>query len=353
MTYVDLSNTLLIIGAGAHVPYDMPSGHALRAEIKKLYTYNDYINFSIQPRDEVGKLKWNILKTAMSLNVLSTAERNSNKKVFDTGLSETHYKQYFELFLKSFSESHVLSIDTYLSNVQKEEDEFIREVFKLFGKLTIACVIQAFESSSPLGGRRDDWIHHFINSFVRKSPNDLFKFFPKIITFNYDRIFERMLFTHLTEFHKFSHLKAKTEIEQLNILHVYGSLGDYVEWQEITELPNFFESAIANIKVIGEDRSDMKQVEDEIREKYKRANRIYFLGYGFDEDNNRLLRTSFGFDDWEINKEIYSTSIGIRKSDLSRIKKTLNTTKMISRLPDRTMREVSCSDLLFEQAPLI
>lgn len=350
MTSRFLHETLFIIGAGAHVPYEMPSGKELKQKIKEMYRHRDYISFAAQPADEIGQLKWQILTSAFSLNILKKAQKEVNQEVFDSS-TDKEYRFWFDKFLRSFSESHVLSIDTYLASLSKETDLLQRAIFELFGKLTIAIIVIYYETSSPLGVRKDDWIHTFINLFLKNNPEKFFKNSPKIITFNYDRIFERMLYTHLIEFHKYDHGEAKSQIEKLDILHVYGCIGDFTQWNDLSSNSEFLTTACESIRVIGEERDRFSNIEGIIHTKFEASENIYFLGYGYDEINNTLLKKSFKKHNWNEYKKVYSTTIGLRKSDLNRIQNSLKYSKMISLDGDEIVA-IDCDSLIAEIAPL-
>lgn len=80
---------------------------------------------------------------------------------------------------------------------------------------------------------------------------------PKIYTFNYDNLFERLLYGHLTTYHELSAEEAIEKIEKLNVIHVYGDIGDVEGTVNLSD-NGFYQSCQERIKVIGEDRSEEK-----------------------------------------------------------------------------------------------
>lgn len=355
-----MTDNVLIIGAGAHVPYKMPTSASLKKTIKHIYEASRGDNTMADPRNVTGRRHFrDLTRLAHELQIVSqikTQQSPNRKFLGQFSVSESTTTQMFQDFLDSFCNAHVSSIDAYLSNLHKESNALIRETYALFGKLLIAYLILDSECASPLGTRDDDWIHFFLDQFSRKNPENLFENPPKIITFNYDRIFERILFTHLTQQHKCSQEESIQMIQNLDIVHVYGSLGSFTDWFEnIDEVPiRFYVNAMNSISVVAEERSSEKRLvlQETIKDKLAETQNAYFLGYGFDEENNQLLKPCFE-DSFSATKDIYSSTIGIKKADILRISRTLiNSNKILQINQFNESQPISCLELISSEAPM-
>jgi hypothetical protein len=117
----------------------------------------------------------------------------------------------------------------------------------------------------------------------------------KFITFNYDRSLEHFLYERLLATFAISDDQALAIVRKLAILHVYGSLGRFGISVSGTDLPyqpthNTQSLLIAAnaIRVIPEARDDSDEFKT-AREWLSHAERICFLGFGFDSLNVRRL----------------------------------------------------------------
>jgi hypothetical protein len=90
-------------------------------------------------------------------------------------------------------------------------------------------------------------------------------------------------------FHFIDKETAINMINGLNILHVYGDLGSYEQCFNI-DSPKDVANAIQRIRVIGDER--LKSTDDLREEIFLRIDvlkRLYFLGFGFDVNNTKLV----------------------------------------------------------------
>ncbi len=144
-----------------------------------------------------------------------------------------------------------------------------------------------------------------------------------LITFNYDVMFELALYKYLktTLFYN-DDLKEYVfkDFFVNNIVHVYGKIScDYENFENLDsrQVCEFFEnwsSCDSKISVIGVGKSILhcKAVE-----MIKSSEDIYFLGYGFDEFNNKTLDLGKVLSEKKINQRIYYTNVadGIKIND--------------------------------------
>jgi len=259
--------TVFILGAGASAPYGFPTSDGLR---KKFIT---------EAGQRLGGLKNRDLNREGYVNV--------GKK----------------LALK-FKNSNVNSIDRFLND--QDEDEII------FGKILIMAFIRDCEKHSKFAEDIEnpafDWYKQFYNHLIRgiKSFDELsFKNFT-IITFNYDRSFEYFLYLSIRNtYHikKVSDEKIMNLMRALDIQHVYGKVNKMI-WESegiydedntrrvYCEMPFDYHdlyTRLDNIKII----SEVKHESFNYKKIIENAEEVYFLGFGFLEENMEILGAPF------------------------------------------------------------
>ena len=143
-----------------------------------------------------------------------------------------------------------------------------------------------------------------------------------IITFNYDRSLEAYL--HNTIMHRFNLSEADSLniLRKIGIIHPHGMLGGYPEipYSQFLEIDK--ELSEDDAKLLGKITNSIKIIHEisEVKDTFcsnefeiahkalQKTEKIYFLGFGFHEDNIRRFRF-FSEDNLE-GKEVYSTSLG-------------------------------------------
>jgi hypothetical protein len=281
------NKTVLVLGAGASMPYGFPSGQGL---------------IDLICDDGSGFMK----------NVAEGAEV-SNNEVID--------------FIKDLGEADPESIDVFLGN---------NPGFEKVGKAAIAATLLPRESESGLKSkwkelrRRGEnskfgghWYKYLANllladtSFEEFDQNKL-----SIITFNYDRSLEHYLFTTLqASFHKKGAKECGEKLNAIKIIHIYGQLG-YLPWQTYNgnyipfgsklisderQLIPTISRAINCIKTMTEDSGKDDSHIKLARQLLSEAAKIYFLGFGFHPINLKIL----GIESLEKSKDIHGTSLGL------------------------------------------
>jgi hypothetical protein len=254
--------TVLVLGAGVSVDYGYPVGSGLIEKIIELGSDNHFNNL---------------------LKILQ--------------LPIHDFKDLCSLLISS----DLTSIDSFLERNPN---------FTKLGKLAIAyCLIKCETSSRLLDGnaKTNGCYQHIFKAINTKwevlSDNKL-----SIITFNYDRSLESYLYTIFT-----SRYRDKTEIEiseaikRIPIIHVHGWLGP-LDWQDqngrkycafsfdkdinivkkYTQDMKIIDSVSNQIIVVPEDHKNNKEFED-AQVLLKAADRIYFLGFGYDQNNLKKL----------------------------------------------------------------
>jgi len=249
--------TVLILGAGASIPYGYPSGSRL---VQDLYGY-------------MGNSGWII-------------------PLLQSGVTENEIARFRnELYL-----SQQPSVDAFL----EQRVEYVR-----IGKLSIALELLYLEDQDMLFKfeTRNKGCYHYLFNQLNAGWDKFGENKLSIITFNYDRSLEHFLYTAL----KYTYNKPDNStcemIQKIPIIHVHGWLGP-LEWQEsggrpymkpFNDIPQSSISA-AQLQFAAEQilvLSEGKKATSEYNKAFdylKDAQRIYFLGFGYHPQNMERLR---------------------------------------------------------------
>jgi hypothetical protein len=277
-------DTLFILGAGASIPYGLPSARELRKKI-------------IDNTRALTKLKY--------------------VGVSDSEPLKTRALSFSHDFEKRFRDSNNESIDYFLTR---------NPILMEFGKEIISYCIHndemgsGFAESLSENNQKSDWYFYLYNYMIQKLKKpDSYNLFKKnrvsFITFNYDRSLEYFLYTSLlNSFGEITPAICDELLDYLDIVHVYGSLGtndivnNYKRFYEHDEI----KSRSKYIEIIRDGN-----VAEKINIKFQTATRIFIIGFGFDDTNLMNLRF---YDQLTRFHKIYATSIGLneRKVDIIR-----------------------------------
>lgn len=260
-------NTVLILGAGASKPYGFPTGQELREKIIR------------EGGSRLG-----------GLNQGSWRQED--------------YRLNGEKFAATFDKSGVTSIDRFL-NMQTED-------YVIFGKILIMAFIRDYEKHSKFNEHiknpNQDWYRVFwnkINSGVEKFEDLSFDNF-QIISFNYDRSFEYYLYQSVRNLFPKSIIQDKLVIalmKTLKVIHVFGRVESMI-WENgesfdednvlryYNNLHFDYNELLARretINIINEVKKDTS----EYKEIIESSKEVFFLGFGFLEENMKLLGAPF------------------------------------------------------------
>lgn len=261
--------TVLILGAGASINYGFPSGLQLKAEICR-----EIKNIS-QTRSDLVKFTDN----------------------------EEHVQDFYDNLLLSSE----MSIDAFLEHNPK---------YLEVGRRAIANILIRKEKHVELF---DNWIDKWLDpankdkhwyQLLFSKLNATFEEFEgnnlKIITFNYDRSLEYFLWESMKA--KYSEKDKKSTLEKLHeipILHIYGKLGSLPMYDsEGSPVPydlfgsvkgkgndwwrKYIYEASRNIITVHQTK-EMSEVITKAQAFLRSAQRIYFLGFGYDQTNMERL----------------------------------------------------------------
>lgn len=267
---LDQRKYVFIIGAGASMPYGFPSGDGLFNSI----------------RSEFTETVWDC---------------------YETGNKETSNPERFPEYSKAARFCEALE---YLSGVSIDKYLNINKTYKDIGVQAIATTILKYEGNSKLLDITDDWYTHLFMKLTEglDDPKSLLKIGDNkvgFITFNYDRSLEYYLHRNLAIFLEHSatsHEEVNMAFSKLTFIHVYGKVGHLPfqldhsdEENPIIEYGSSYPTFLANghraaklIEVMYDTRKESNEI-NRAQELILGADKIFFLGFGFDELNLKIL----------------------------------------------------------------
>ncbi len=277
--------TVLVLGAGASVPFGFPTGQGLKDKICDL----------------------------LGLGATHGA-------LTQLGFTSVVINDFRQALIKS----PLSSVDAFLE--QRGEFECVGKAAIAAALLPCERTIRLFDywiekrkeekgkdSSEKEGNWYDQLFDAISTKFDELNPEKL-----SIITFNYDRSLEHYLFTGLRNTYGKTNEECAEKLSVIRIIHVYGSLGS-LQWQVPNALSVEYDSrataeiikiAMENIKIIPEDE-DVKEIAEfkEARQLLKSAERVYFLGFGYHPMN--LKRLDVESLNRNMGQDIRGTSLGL------------------------------------------
>jgi hypothetical protein len=272
--------TVFILGAGASAPYRYHTGKELR----------DYIctHFPSDYRSLIKNNPWSARKREIKIG-----EADKFSKVFD--------------------KSNTQSIDLFLAS---------RPEYSEIGKIAIVTAILGSERQNWNSGPRypkQDWFLYLFNRMRRElNKPDSYKKFGEnnvaFITFNYDRFFEHYLYESFINSFNLGidpdyigkdFFQDNPNFIPFPVLHVYGKISE-VQWLGGYEYGEVYDWGIINnlkdnIRVIY-DRVDAEI--QNIKGRIQWAERIFFLGFGYAQENLDALEIPYVF---KKGQHIYGT----------------------------------------------
>ena len=282
--------TVLILGAGASMPYHFPSGRELLFRIKsELRTAIHHVEIKANP-DQLPQI-YKVMKW----------------------FKFPH--QSIEFFTNALNETMQPSIDAFLERYSEYID---------MGKVAIAASLIPFENRSVITQRELDdmkWYEYFFN--LIRDPEEIKRGNLSVVTFNYDRSLEYFLYHAFMNSYHLDPAQTIDLMKHITILHIYGSLG----------APKFLDKAgrnyeqtvdIENIKKCVEAIKIMPEVEDshttleEVQYTIHAAERIIFIGFSFHSLNVKRLKLNAAQ-----SGNVFGTVCNMMDGEISRVRATL------------------------------
>lgn len=246
--------TVLVVGAGGSAPYGYPVGSVLR---KRIFSLSEYGRFSFVR--EAGLIQASSYPYARDEPLIA--------------------------FINAFQGSQTESIDTFLAH---------RPEFADIGKRVIAALLLESEIRENLIEREpaeDHWYQYLLRHIAEEYWADINLGNLTVVTFNYDRSLEHYLLRVFMDRYGKSRKETIDKLRQLRIIHAYGSLGAPFP-ETATGIDEFgagvtserVDHAAQFIRVIPEGRNEDPTL-IEARNFLCEADRVAFLGFGFDRTN--------------------------------------------------------------------
>jgi hypothetical protein len=273
--------TCLILGAGASAPYGLPTTDQLR----------DLIVASRSPTGSTTAAKFPL--------------KDQNKTWSNPLPPVQEWTGYLNVISEAAHLNH-LTADFWNDFFRADQsiDWFLRDNEPTFGKiarLQIAAILLNCERDDRLAG---DWYRSLsklvfpTSDFESLAEGDL-----SVISFNYDRSFERYFLNVLESQYHLSLPDAKAVFDRIHLVHAYGQLGplDEVPYGDATKA----ECAAEGIRLIRPETD--KAMQEKLGALIQGSTYVNFIGFGFDDENIKLLGPS------NFNKveRVYSTSFGL------------------------------------------
>lgn len=286
-------NTIIITGAGANTDYGFPNGSQLKQCI--IDNYIDLFDKYIYHENDA----------------------------FEASLDK-NYRKDIEEFIKIYRRADI-PIDDFISRHKKGDQ------YQDLAKLAITLSILIYEKNNVPKG---SWLNELFSQITEtvkthSELNNIKNNNLSFITFNYDRVIEHYFYAELDAVYGFDNNTDKSILSPFEALHVYGKLAD-LNWQSnlINKLTygasnkswlgNFGYLLKNNINLIRYDEEIQSLSSyNKIRSKLKKAERLYILGFAYNEYNVKVL----GFPDSIPNvKSVYSTVRGLNRNVIDRLK---------------------------------
>lgn len=323
----------MILGAGASWDYGFPTGEQLLEEIVDVF--ESASSDQLLPSDPNYDIARGLL--IYTTNLRKTDATSAPDFLF----AKRHLGTFRSLIIGQLP----ISIDWFLQ--QTFAEDFQKEHFRDLGKIAISYSIGRYEeqnihlqpwrrdlstSGSSRKTQTPGWYRRFWQSLRVREISDFEELVDsqrlQVITFNYDRSFEKFILERLTSLYAAKNTypvesavnDAKKLLDQWNIQHVYGSLGGVDSFGKVNLQPSNplqdIEAAARKIEIIRENSTDPSKTKEEIQKLVQEASTIIFLGFGFDETNCKLLSPQpleKGHD------RVFATTFGLGTGDRNRV----------------------------------
>ncbi|MCB2076922.1 MAG: hypothetical protein KDE55_04385 [Novosphingobium sp.] len=330
------TKTTLIVGAGASVELQLPSGAELLTRIGQSYDFSRF-DAGLQTRDSLLLAQY-VAKMAQRLGKNEAAVRAAAERIRIAcklgrsidGVIDQHDNDNLIVACGKLAIAHFIC--------QAEAKSILRQTPRIEGDL-------------PVQGE-DNWLYQLgqlVTSGVSRSRVDRCLDDLSIICFNYDRSIEHFL-PHALVMAFGMQLKEAQQIvgAKLNIIHPYGTIGRLpwqpgegpdVEWG--TEQPWNIHNLAQNIRTTTEQMRDQQQTMA-IRSNMSSAKRIVFLGFGYHPQNIEILV------DYSLSHEpeVVASVMGLGQANLGSVIRVLKRKIGLENDEFLMIKNTRCADML-------
>lgn len=265
--------TVLVLGAGASMDFEYPSGNGLVNEV---------------------------------LQITGNKNNDAYRTLKDLG----HGPSEIQSFYSALYYSSRLSVDAFLEH----QPEFVE-----IGKAAIALSLIKYEKLDTLFSNSDSWYKYLFDR-MNTSFEDFGKNNLDVITFNYDRSLETYLFYAVQHAYGKSGEDVQEIVSRIEIVHVHGDLGK-LPWQspsgrpyKVTYDPETIQEVSKSIRVISA-KHPVNGAFSEAKRLLSRSERIIFLGFGYHRTNLERLGI-----DTSLDLQLFGTSFGLTQLECEEIK---------------------------------
>jgi hypothetical protein len=217
-----------------------------------------------------------------------------------------------EEFARNLSDSQRMSVDAFLE---------YRSEFVEVGKAAIARALIPYEVPERVI-RKGDWYRHLFEAMSSK-PDEFEKNQLVIITYNYDRSLEFLLYTALMNSYGINEEEAAQKVSKIPIIHLHGQLAPLLDLDangrpfSPKTSADYVWQCIPEIKIVHELGADAMKL-PQFGQAYhylRRAEVICFIGFGYLKANLERL----GLSDWAPTTEVYGSSYGLTGAERNQI----------------------------------
>jgi len=259
--------TTFVLGAGASWYYGLPLGHQQKEQIL-------------------------------------TSLANEGSRIYRC-INTQYDSEDIEAFVEGITKAHLPSIDYCLAEYEEDHE------FRKLGKMAIAFNILSQEKITSIRNAEKNWFEtisvlmKFDGMSLIKSLTDLLRSQADFITFNYDRSLEFLFRESIHSYCAKRELdisEGNKALENLRIFHIHGKVGslikhdvaripydisDLLPYPEDEELVDYIIQASQSIHLPDEEvwTQDLGQAHESI----KTSERLYFMGFAYQEENLKKL----------------------------------------------------------------
>ncbi len=273
---------VLVLGAGASMPYGYPVGSELRQQI---------------------------------IDELSNGSKGAHGQTDHEGvglrkclLANDFHESKLQEFAKVLTQSQTTSVDVFL----ERRPEFVE-----LGKQAIAWILLQRDDKSRHIRQDDECWYHYLWELMEAPFDDFGNNTVTIVTYNYDLSFERHLFARISSLYGEYHWKSVAKFDEIKKIHVHGKVGNICQMHGFEDMLDCdIREAAKEIKIVHESDKTTQEYQ-KARRAIREAKEIHFLGFGYNKTNIERLLKNMPVS-W--HPDIYGTTYGMGAAEIEAAK---------------------------------